>query len=69
MATGYKTREMALEVSSRNTATPAAIELADGSFAACHDDTIDNDGRVSSWVTLPRRGLVRWADLQAEGVV
>ena len=60
---GYATREKALKVSATGTASPRATELQDGSFAAGREDTIDDDGRVTSWVELPGKGLVRWAEI------
>lgn len=56
-AIGYETPEAALKASERATTEPAAVELTDGTFAGCADDTRDSDGRVHSWAYIPA-GLV-----------
>lgn len=59
---GYSTREAALAVSRKATATPRCYELANGTYAAGMDDTIDRTGRVTSWVELPS-GRVQWSEV------
>lgn len=61
--TGYRTHAAALRVSRRATATPCAVELCDGTWAACLDDTVDSSGTRRSWYALPRNACVSGADL------
>jgi hypothetical protein len=68
---GWATREQALKMSRSARVQPAVKELSDGSFAAVLEDTIDNDGCISSWLLLPGRsgGVVRLSEIRNRGLL